>query len=326
MKKTCIKILSVVLCAVMVLGSAPLGGLVGIELPSLFDFKAEAATYSGKCGDNLIWSLDTSTGVLNITGTGAMYRYNFSNMPEFLNYSISAVTIENGVTSIGSYAFFDCVQMKSVSIPGSVETIGGWAFAGCDNLESIIIPDGVNLISNGAFCDCDALKIVTISATVTRIREDSFSSCDNLKDVYYTGTENEWNEILIGDFNDPLKNANIHFKDISDETVIPAPSQTTIKYGDSIILHVDPAKIPEGGYVEWVASNNNFTFNVSNVSKTCKIKPSVSGSTTFTATVYDEDGKPVLTDEQTMTSKAGFFDKLIAFFKSIFGLSKIYEY
>ena len=53
MKKTCIKILSVVLCAVMVLGAAPLGGLVGLELPGLFDFKAEAASYSGTCGDNL---------------------------------------------------------------------------------------------------------------------------------------------------------------------------------------------------------------------------------------------------------------------------------
>ena len=478
MKTAFKKSLAIVLAAVMLLCALP--------------FTASATTYSGTCGDNLTWSLDTSTGVLNITGTGAMYRYNFSNMPEFLNYSISAVTIENGVTSIGSYAFFDCVQMKSVSIPGSVETIGGWAFANCDNLESIIIPYGVKLISNGAFYDCDTLKSVTISATVTQIREYSFSSCDMLENitvdsenqyfsndnygvlfnkdksnllnypigntrtsyeipdsvktvedeafggctnlerilipasvtrlgegpfvrcekleeiivnsdntvyssdeygvlfskdktvlvqypagntrenytipdgverigycafftssdltdviipdsltiilesafsycdgltnVYYTGTENEWNEILIGDFNDPLKNANIHFKDISDDAVIPAPSQTTIKYGDSIILHVDPAKIPEGGYVEWVASNNNFTFNVSNVSKTCKIKPSISGSTTFTATVYDKDGNPISIDEQVMTSKAGFFDKLIAFFKSIFGLSKVYEY
>lgn len=55
---------------------------------------------------------------------------------------------------------------------------------------------------------------------------------------------------------------------------------------------------------------------------TCKISPSSSGDTTFTATVYDADGNTVSADEQTMTSKAGFFQKIIAFFKKLFGLTK----
>ncbi|MBR4050071.1 MAG: hypothetical protein IKK09_06205 [Clostridia bacterium] len=89
------------------------------------------------------------------------------------------------------------------------------------------------------------------------------------------------------------------------------------------MLHIDVELIPEGGYVEWVASNNNLTFSVSEDGSTCSITPAVSGETTFTATVYNEDGVPVSTDEQVMTAKAGFFWKIIAFFKRIFGLSKI---
>ena len=104
--------------------------------------------------------------------------------------------------------------------------------------------------------------------------------------------------------------------------VINQPTQTTISYGDSIILHIDASKIPEGGYVEWTASNGNFDIAVSANGMTCTITPSSKGDTTFTATVYDADGNAVSSDEQVMTSKAGFFDKLIAFFKKLFGLTK----
>lgn len=103
--------------------------------------------------------------------------------------------------------------------------------------------------------------------------------------------------------------------------IIQKPSTTTISYGDAIILHVDVSKIPEGGYVEWSADNGNFSYSANG--NTCRIDPNKSGSTTFTATIYDAQGNAVSKDEQTMTSKAGFFDKIIAFFKKLFGLTKV---
>jgi hypothetical protein len=54
----------------------------------------------------------------------------------------------------------------------------------------------------------------------------------------------------------------------------------------------------------------------------CIVTPSSSGGTVFTATVYDKNGKVLCFDEQEMTSNAGFFQKIIAFFKKIFGLAK----
>ena len=71
MKKTIKKVISVLLVAVMIFGSAPLAGFVGFELPeiNLFSTKASAAT-SGTCGKNLTWNLDTVTGELTISGTG----------------------------------------------------------------------------------------------------------------------------------------------------------------------------------------------------------------------------------------------------------------
>lgn len=105
-----------------------------------------------------------------------------------------------------------------------------------------------------------------------------------------------------------------------NKNIVAKPSQTTISYGDSIILHVDESKIPEGGYVVWSASNGNFSYSANGT--TCTITPEKNGDTVFTATIYDADGNAVSTDEQTMTSKAGFFDKIIAFFKKLFGLTK----
>lgn len=106
---------------------------------------------------------------------------------------------------------------------------------------------------------------------------------------------------------------------------IKTPSITTINYGDEIILHVDVQSLPAGASIKWTASNENFDYNVSADGITCKIAPVSSGDTTFTATVYDANGKVISSDEQTMESKAGFIQKILAFFKGIFGLNKVYE-
>ncbi len=108
-----------------------------------------------------------------------------------------------------------------------------------------------------------------------------------------------------------------------DDVVVTTPSQTTINYGDSIVLHVDADRIPEGGYVKWSASNDNFRISASEDGTTCTITSAVSGSTVITATIFDADDNAVSKDEQEMTSKAGFWQKLISFFKNLFGSSRI---
>ncbi len=106
---------------------------------------------------------------------------------------------------------------------------------------------------------------------------------------------------------------------------IRIPSRTVIKYGDAIILHADLSEpLPEGAYIKWTADNGNFSYTASADGTTCQITPAKKGNTTFTATVYDADGNEIQSDTQTMTSKAGFFRKICAFFKKLFGLLKVY--
>ena len=125
--------------------------------------------------------------------------------------SLTSIIIPDSVTSIGDYAFRDCSGLTSVTIPDSVTSIGGGAFWGCSSLTSITIPNGVTSIGWSAFEDCSRLTSVTIGKGVTSIEECAFRWCSNLSDVYYKGTKTQWNKIEIGDDNDPLLNATIHY-------------------------------------------------------------------------------------------------------------------
>lgn len=110
-----------------------------------------AASDSGTCGKNLTWTLDEG-GTLTISGTGAMGDYSYNAMPWYdYRNSIKTAVIEDGVTSIGDRAFWECNSLESVNIPDSVTSIGNSAFAYCVSLESVTIGNNVTSIGNSAF-------------------------------------------------------------------------------------------------------------------------------------------------------------------------------
>ena len=119
---------------------------------------------SGTCGDNLTWRL-TEEYELVIEGTGDMYDYS----PEttlWYEYreSIQAITIAEGVTSIGEHAFRDCSSLTTITLPEGVTGIGEYAFYGCSSLTAIDIPESVTSIGTYAFYGCDELSAVYISS------------------------------------------------------------------------------------------------------------------------------------------------------------------
>ena len=89
-----------------------------------------SATSSGWCGNNVTWTLDDD-GLLTISGTGQMRSYGQNESPFSIFNHIPKVVIENGVTSIGNYAFYGCSGLTSVEITDSVISIGDYAFYGC---------------------------------------------------------------------------------------------------------------------------------------------------------------------------------------------------
>ncbi len=223
MKKTN-KILSIFLAILMVI--------------SIFPLTASAATYSGTCGDNVTWTYDSSTYTLTISGTGAMYDYEWYNRPwESYEDNIKKIIINNGVTTIGGRVFYHCTSLTSIEIPDSVTTISNDAFYSCISLKSIEIPDGVTTIGDDAFYACSNLKSITLPDSVTTISGSAFNNT-----AYYGNSSNWDNNVLyIGKHLITAKNTTTDSytvkegtKIISDDAFYNLKSLTSVTIPDSV--------------------------------------------------------------------------------------------
>ena len=133
------------------------------------------------------WRYDAPTKTLYIEGNGPMDDYTISSngsSAPWMSYKTQMQTliIENGVTSLGDYAFHDCASLTGVEIPDSVVAIGEYAFSGCSNLYQISIPDSVTTINVGAFARA-GLTNAYIPGSVTNLGNGLFNSCASLTNV-----------------------------------------------------------------------------------------------------------------------------------------------
>ena len=180
--------------------------------------------------------LTIPSGVINI-GPAAFEECN----------SLSRVTIADGVTNIGIAAFVNCKSIEEIYIPASVISIGYDAFFGCSSLTNIEVdenntkyssndgvlfdknkktlikypegkrkttynvPSSVKIIKKYAFNSCKKLENIIIPESVINIGDGAFYWCKNLMNIFYTGTEGDWDSITVGEDNECLTNATIHY-------------------------------------------------------------------------------------------------------------------
>lgn len=154
------------------------------ETPLLTAETGTGAVYTGKLGENVTWSLDTATGALTVSGSGAMTDYSSESSPlwNYRGYIKSAV-IEAGVTSVGNCVFQGCTNLTTITLPDGITRIGSDAFYSCNALTAVTIPDSVTSIGSFAFSNCSALTTVTIPNSVTSIGGYAFMSCGALTSV-----------------------------------------------------------------------------------------------------------------------------------------------
>ena len=155
-------------------------------LLSACTFSAYAAIVDGTCGDNLTWTLNSKDSTLVISGTGEMTNYNgYSSLAPWSDYKIyiKYVTLPDGLTSIGNYAFYYCYSLTSIAIPNSVTSIGDDVFYNCESLTSVTIHNSVTSIGSRAFTSCESLTSVTIGNSVTSIGYGAFWDCSSLTSI-----------------------------------------------------------------------------------------------------------------------------------------------
>ena len=140
------------------------------------------AAASGRCGDSITWTLDDS-GNLTLSGSGEMWNYGIVTSP-FKDYGIKTVTIGDGITSIGDYAFYSCRGLTELTLPNSVTSIGN--------------PNSVTSIGNSAFGGCSGLEKITVDGGNKR-----YDSRDNCNSIIETGT----NTLIVGCKNSVIPNS-----------------------------------------------------------------------------------------------------------------------
>jgi hypothetical protein len=178
--------------------------------------KGDAPTYSGSCGGpidpadplsekyDVRYVLDAETGLLTISGEGEMmswWGYNADLQPPWYPYRalIKSVAVEEGVTVLGAYAFYDCRLLEHVSLPESLRYMGphydssgsdpaslaSYAFASCPLLTTAGPAGGgyaiefrwSTYIGFYAFSGDDCLESLTLPEGLERIQSGACRNC-----------------------------------------------------------------------------------------------------------------------------------------------------
>ncbi|MBQ6034389.1 MAG: leucine-rich repeat domain-containing protein, partial [Ruminococcus sp.] len=101
---------------------------------------------SGKCGNDAYWSFEN--GRLTITGNGEMGNWDGGNYTPWskLKNQLTAVEIGEGITTVGTFAFSNCVKITSIKFPSTLKELEMNCFQECDSLDSVDLPDNISVI------------------------------------------------------------------------------------------------------------------------------------------------------------------------------------
>ena len=140
-------------------------------------FRDSALEKSGECGidgDNITWKLSES-GTLTLSGEGSTQSYKSTENRPWQRFedSIEKVSIEEGVTVIGSYLFRNCKNLKSVNLPNGLKEIKFLAFQNCESLKEVFIPASLETIGFAVFDSCDSIERFIVDPSNPFFTEDN---------------------------------------------------------------------------------------------------------------------------------------------------------
>ena len=153
-----------------------------------FSYNAQHAlayTGSGSCGAKARWALNDD-GILTISGTGPMTDYQISTAPwyaYFIRDNIKQIVIEEGITTVGTYAFMSLWNVTDVYLPSTLKEIHDHGFLQEKGLERIHFSEGLETIGEEAFMDCESLIQAELPHSLLAMGSAVFKRCLNLSAV-----------------------------------------------------------------------------------------------------------------------------------------------
>lgn len=148
--------------------------------PTWKDYGMHVAQYQvGSSAYAHVYQTSTNEYLINITGTGTTYdSYTASSRPSWYStygkYTTELI-VDSGITSIGSYLFYQHPKLETVTLPTTITKIGDYAFADCDLLKNTDFLTNTAAIGSGAFANCDLLKSAFIPSMVKTLGSGIYS-------------------------------------------------------------------------------------------------------------------------------------------------------
>lgn len=161
--------------------------LVAILVLSLASCGSSTPQAEDASGSN--WSYTKADKTLRISGVGEMASFGNAESVEWssVRASVEKIVVNEGITSVGNYAFYGMTALTDVTLPASLVSIGEYAFGYGSALKNVNIPTGVTSIGKGAFEGCGALQSIYVPASVTTIGARAFAYCYSMQSAMITG-------------------------------------------------------------------------------------------------------------------------------------------
>lgn len=138
--------------------------------------------------------------------------------------NIIEVYINDGITQIGDYAFWNHSYITKMTIPDSVQYVGRNAFDNCSGLTTLIFPHNCTTINTYTFNRCSKMETITFNGNIVTIYAYTFNGCTVMKAILFNGNTSVPKLVNVNAFNS-----------------IPATCKIVV---------------PDALYDEWIASTN----------------------------------------------------------------------
>lgn len=201
---------------------------------------------------------------------------------------LQTLNLPEGLQKISTWAFQYCENLENISLPNSLTSVESTAFLGTAYYQNdenwngnflinngwllsvrdlsgdkVTIPDSVTSIADYAFVTLygdEGITTVMLPSSIRRIGENAFVYLKTLTDVYFDGSEELWNTILIDEYNPVLQGATIHFTNYID-TVEVTGATLSFNVGDAVKF---TGEVPSGAdyiidHESWTGGDKGWT-------------------------------------------------------------------
>lgn len=151
----------------------PHQNIIEVKTPNTLKFSG-MTTIPNECFGSILTLLSVNIPE-TITSIGSYAFYNCQNLQE--------VILPNTISTLNSYTFSYCYSLNKINIPSNVTTLGSGLFHSCYSLQEIDLPESITTIQNSVFNSCYSLQQINIPANVTSIGNSAFGYCYSLSEI-----------------------------------------------------------------------------------------------------------------------------------------------